>query len=321
VKIIFAGTSHFAEPALQALIDYCNYSSTADLNGVYTQPDRPKGRGQRIGSTPIKTLAQRYSIPIYQPLTLKTEAEQHTLSNLAPDILIVAAYGLLLPPEILTIPTLGCINIHASLLPRWRGAAPIQRALLAGDEHTGITIMQMDAGLDTGDILYMQTETIFPQDTYDSLHARLATLGAKCLIETLDDLEHRRATRRPQPTQDVCYAHKINKSEGLIHWTQPAHVLERQIRAFNAWPVSFTALEGKRIRVWAAEITEYQTPETVLAGTIVEVNKTGITVATGQGYLKLTILQLEGGRCLPVAQLLNGQLAHIHPGLMFENID
>lgn len=299
LKIIFAGTPEFAATALQALID-----SRHQLTAVYTQPDRPAGRGRKLTASPVKQLAEAHQIPVYQPLSLKDEEAQEQLAALKADVMIVAAYGLILPQAVLTIPSMGCLNIHASLLPRWRGAAPIQRAILAGDSETGITIMQMDVGLDTGDMLLTKTIPIQANDTTQTLHDCLATLGASALLDALDDLQT--DSLRPQPQDDTLssYAKKLEKSEALMDWQQPASELARQVQAFNPWPVAQTTMGDKVLRIWEAEATT-DCPPSASPGQVIHAAKGEIRVATGEGSLRLLKLQLPGGRPVGASDFLN----------------
>ena len=297
-RLIFAGTPDFAVPSLQALID-----SPHHVCAVYTQPDRPAGRGQRLQASPVKQTALQHEIPVYQPQTLKDADAQAQLAELQADLMVVAAYGLILPRKVLEIPFLGCVNIHASLLPRWRGAAPIQRAIAAGDQETGITLMQMAAGLDTGDMLAIARCPIHDDDTGQILHDRLAILGAELLAEHIDQIETLYAT--PQDPEHVTYAHKLNKAEAQIDWQQPATVIARQVRAFNPFPVAYTELDGKRLRVWAADASDEQTdlaPGERLAGQL--------AFATGDGVLHLQRVQKAGGKPIAAADFLNA-----HPEL------
>jgi len=298
MKIIFAGTPQFSVPTLQALLD-ANYEVIA----VYTQPDRPAGRGQKLQASPVKQLAEQYQLPICQPPTLRNVDEQKILADWQADVMIVIAYGLIVPKVVLEIPPLGCINVHASLLPRWRGAAPIHRAILAGDNQTGITIMQMDEGLDTGAMLHKVSTSISATETTQSLHDRLAVLGAQALIETLKNLVLGKIIPQPQSDIDTCYAKKIEKIEAIIQWQQSAIEIDRQVRAFNPWPIAYTLLDEQPLRIWQTQpLTEITT---ATPGTIIQVNKNGIDIATGHGTLRLLRLQLPGGKCLPVQALLN----------------
>ncbi|MEM6576489.1 MAG: methionyl-tRNA formyltransferase [Pseudomonadota bacterium] len=297
MKIVFAGTPDFALPALEALV-----ASEHDVVAVYTQPDRPAGRGRRLKPGPIKawTLDRAPSIELRQPASLRGEEAAEALAELAPDLMVVAAYGLILPRSILSVPRLGCWNIHASLLPRWRGAAPIARAVLAGDEQTGVCIMQMAAGLDTGDVLSRAATPIAESDTGGSVHDRLAQLGAELLIDTLarrDEL-----ASEPQDDSQATYAAKLEKEEANLNWQQPAAALLRQIRAFNPWPVARFRFGEQWLRVWDAELLPELEGD---PGTIVEADTAGIVVATGQGGLRITTIQRSGGRPLPAADFLN----------------
>ncbi|OUD12115.1 methionyl-tRNA formyltransferase [Thioflexithrix psekupsensis] len=300
-RIVFAGTPEFAVPCLQALLH-----SHHLLCGVYTQPDRPAGRGRHPQASAVKQFAQTHHLPVYQPFTLKDETAYQTLVELRPDLLVVVAYGLLLPQRILDIPTLGCVNVHASLLPRWRGAAPIQRAILAGDSETGITLMRMDVGLDTGDLLAKVTCPILPTDTSQSLHDRLAALGADLLARHIDELEHLAAT--PQDHYGACYAAKLEKNEAQLNWQDSAIQLDRQIRAFNPWPVATANVFGQMLRIWAATplAETHQSPP----GQCLRAQAEGLDIATGEGVLRLLTVQKAGGRPLAVRDFLNA-----HPEL------
>jgi methionyl-tRNA formyltransferase len=297
--IIFAGTPHFSVNALSALLN-----SRHQIKAVYTQPDRPAGRGRKLTASPVKELALQHQLPVYQPVTLRNEQEQQILNALQADLMIVAAYGLLLPLPILQAPRLGCINIHASLLPRWRGAAPIQRAILAGDAVTGVTIMQMNEGLDTGDMLYKVECDIEAQDTSLTLQTRLAELGASALLETLDQLTLLK--HEPQENSQATYAHKITKEEAQLDWSLSAIELDRKIRAFIPWPVAFTQYGEQTIRIWEAE-TRPQQKAVSQPGTILAASADGIEIATGDGILCVKKLQLPGGKQLSVAEVLNAR--------------
>ena len=299
-RLIFAGTPDFAVPSLQVLLE-AGHSVVA----VYTQPDRPAGRGRQLRASPLKTRAQSAGIPVYQPTTLRDPAMQAELAALRPDLLVVAAYGLILPPEVLAIPRLDCINVHASLLPRWRGAAPIHRALMAGDTETGISIMRMEAGLDTGPVF---AQAAFPMKrgmTGGELHNALAMLGALTLRATLPELLAGRLTPEPQDDAFATYAAKLNKNDLELDWTRPALELERQVLAFNPYPVAQTRLEEHVLRIWRAVAEE----ELVAAppGAVLREGSSGMVVATGSGVLRLTEVQLPGGKPLPVAAFLNAR--------------
>ncbi len=312
MKIIFAGTPVFAAKALEAL-------QKAGFNIILalTQPDRPAGRGMKMQASPVKILAQQYSIPLLQPETLKSPDIQAQLATLEPDVMIVAAYGLLLPEAVLRIPRHGCINIHASLLPRWRGAAPIQRALLEGDAKTGITIMQMDQGLDTGAILLKRAFTIEPHDTTGTLHDKLADLGGECIVEALLLLEQGRLIATPQHDAEACYAAKIRKADAEIDWTHDAAHINRMIRTYNPHPGASTCLHGNPVKLWQASIVNRA--EKHSPGEIVAADPNGIMVACGHGALSINMLQKAGGKKLTAAQFLVG--TPLQPGERFHKME
>ncbi|MBI5890525.1 MAG: methionyl-tRNA formyltransferase [Nitrosomonadales bacterium] len=295
MKIIFAGTPHFAASALAALL------KEQQIVAVLTQPDRPSGRGMQLTASPVKQLAQQYGLPLLQPATLKTEEAQQALANCDADLMVVAAYGLILPKAVLQIPRLGCLNIHASLLPRWRGAAPIQRAILAGDAETGITIMQMDEGLDTGDMLLKKTCAIADDDTAQTLHDKLAELGAQAIVEALKKMEQGELVPQRQDAQLATYAAKLNKSEAQLDWRQDAAALERAVRAYFPFPIANTVFGETPVKILRALLAEGGNAE---AGTVIAVEKNRLLVACGNGALGLEILQKPGGKALPVAQFL-----------------
>lgn len=309
LRIIYAGTPDFSVPALQALIN-----SPHEVIAVYTQPDRPAGRGRELKASPVKETALEFNIPVYQPRTLKDEHARAELVALAADLMVVTAYGLILPTEVLAAPRLGCINIHASLLPRWRGAAPIQRAILAGDRKTGITIMQMDEGLDTGDMLAIAECEIANDDTGSSLHDKLMLLGAETLMSVLPaiaeaaSIGHRLQGSR-QNDADSCYAAKLSKSEAKIDWSRPAEEIERAIRAYNSWPVAYCLFSKNQktstLRIWRAELNTTISSVDIAPGLVLAESADGIDVATGDGVLRITELQPEGKRMMPVADFLN----------------
>ena len=300
-RIVYAGTPDFAVPALRRLLD-----AGANVVAVYTQPDRRAGRGRRLSASPVKELALEHDLPVHQPETLRDETARRTLADLAPDLLVVAAYGLILPEEILAIPTRDCWNIHASLLPRWRGAAPIQRAIEAGDRVTGVCIMRMEAGLDTGPVFHRLETVIEATDTGGSVHDRLATLGADALLTCLGRLE-RGTLEPPEPQNDAeaTYAPKLSKAEAELDFAQPAMTLERRIRAFDPWPVAWFMYEGRRLRVWRAAADPRG--HDGHPGTILDVDSRGIELATGQGRLRLLEVQPEGGRRMSVGDFLNAR--------------
>jgi len=302
LKIIFAGTPDFAASHLAALLDQGKHTVVA----VYTQPDRPAGRGKKLKPGPVKVLAEQHGLPVMQPVSLKTPEAQQQLQAFEADLMVVVAYGLILPQVVLDTPRLGCINVHASLLPRWRGAAPIHRALEAGDTKTGVTIMQMEAGLDTGPMLLKAECDIDGDDSGGSLHDKLADIGCEALLEALDGLADNRLVAEVQDDALSNYAPKISKEEARLNWSRSATELDLKIRAFNPFPVAFTTLGDDRLRVWAAEVEATQ-PHQVSAGTILKCDSRGIWVACGQGALVLSEIQLPGKKRLPVQAVLNSQ--------------
>lgn len=300
LKIVFAGTPDFAAVHLRALID-----SEHDVIAVYSQPDRPAGRGKKLQPSPVKQVALEHDIAVYQPLNFKDPADVQQLKDLNADVMIVVAYGLLLPQPVLEAPKHGCLNVHASLLPRWRGAAPIQRCIEAGDKLTGITIMQMDIGLDTGDMLHKVTTGISLDDTGGSLHDRLAVMGPDSLLTTLQQLEAGELQPEQQNDAQANYAHKLKKEEALLDWAQSAETLALRVRAFNPFPVAFTLLGNDRIRVLKASALEKATQ--LQPGTIANVTSDGIEVACADGVLRLEQIQLAGKKAMMVADVINGQ--------------
>lgn len=298
MRIIFAGTPDFAAETLKALLN-----SEHEICAVYTQPDRPAGRGRKLTPSPVKQLAQEHDIPVEQPLNFKSEDSVATLAAYEADLMVVVAYGLLLPQNVLDTPKLGCINVHASLLPRWRGAAPIQRAILAGDKETGVGIMKMEAGLDTGPVLLEARCPIYNSDTAQILHDRLAELGANTLLESLIDIEAKLANAKPQDDSQTTYASKLDKKEAAIDWQQPAEQILRQINAFNPWPVAQTSWRGDTMRIWLAELSDIS--KTAEPGTVIHVTKQGIDIATGNGALRIIQLQVPGKRAMQVQDFLN----------------
>ena len=308
MRLVFAGTPQFAVPALQALLD-----AGHQIVAVYTQPDRPAGRGRRLAQSPIKELALAHGLEVRQPTTLKGETEAQQLQALHPQAMIVIAYGLLLPKAILAIPQYGCINVHASLLPRWRGAAPIQRAIEAGDAVTGVTIMQMEEGLDTGPMLATAETPIAATDTAARLHDRLSVLGARLLVDTLARLERGDVSARTQDAAQATYARKLNKDEARLDWNDDATTLARRVRAFDPWPVAHTLLDGHNLRVWMATAEPGNTA--AAPGTVLSADATGIRVRCGHGVLCVAQLQAEGGKRLDAGAFLNGH--PLTPGMRF----
>ncbi|MGB1868342.1 MAG: methionyl-tRNA formyltransferase [Porticoccaceae bacterium] len=301
MKIIFAGTPDFAATHLQALIQDGRHSVVA----VYTQPDRPAGRGKKLKASPVKLLAEQYSLPVCQPASLKSSEQQALLAAFDADIMVVVAYGLILPQAVLDIPRLGCINVHGSILPRWRGAAPIQRAIEAGDEESGVTIMQMDAGLDTGAMLSTSRCSIDPDETSGSLYNKLAELGAAALLDDLDRLDKGLAVAVVQDNNQSTYASKIDKAEAQINWSAEAIAIDRRIRAFNPFPAAYTLINGQRLKIWAAQ----PGPETStgMAGEIIQSDDAGLLVRCGQGSLVLTQIQLAGKSRMAVGEILKSR--------------
>ncbi len=298
MRILFAGTPDFAAECLKALLN-----SEHEICAVYTQPDRPAGRGRKMTPSLVKRLALEHKLPVEQPLNFKSEDSLQTLAGYEADLMIVVAYGLLLPQKVLDTPKLGCINVHASLLPRWRGAAPIQRAILAGDTESGVGIMKMEAGLDTGPVLLEARCPINESDTAQDLHDRLAALGAETLLQSLDDIESRLKQAQPQDESLSTYARKLDKQEALIDWQRPAAELLRQINAFNPWPVAQTQWQGDTMRIWRAQLGDRL--RSGQPGEIIAVSKQGLDVQTGDGILRITEIQMPGKRAMQVQDFLN----------------
>ena len=301
MKIIFAGTPHFAATHLQALINDVRHSVVA----VYTQPDRPAGRGKKLTSSAVKLVALEHDLPVYQPQSLKAPEAQSVLAELGADIMVVVAYGLILPQAVLDTPRRGCINVHGSILPRWRGAAPIQRAIEAGDAETGVTIMQMDAGLDTGAMLSVARCPILDTDTSGALYDKLAELGAPALLQDLAKLEKGTAVGIAQDNQQSTYASKIDKTEALIDWSQSAVILDRRIRALNPFPAAYSLVDGQRLKVWTATLGPTDHADT--PGKIISADANSLVVACGQGSLVLTEIQLAGKSRMPVSEILKSR--------------
>lgn len=298
MRIVFAGTPEFAAEHLKALLD-----SPYEIVAVYTQPDRPAGRGQKLMPSAVKALAVAHDIPVFQPQTLRNADAQAELAALKPDLMVVVAYGLILPQVVLDIPSLGCINSHASLLPRWRGAAPIQRAVEAGDAESGVTVMRMEAGLDTGPMLLKVVTPISADDTGGTLHDRLAKMGPPAVVQAIAGLADGSLQGEIQDDALATYAHKLNKDEARIDWTRPAVELERLIRAFNPWPVCHSTLDGESVKVLAANLSTGQGAP----GEILSASKDGLVVACGDQALSLTRLQLPGGKALSFSDLFNSR--------------
>ena len=308
MRIVFAGTPEFAAQHLQALLD-----AKRQVVAVYTQPDRPAGRGQKLMPSPVKQLALQHEIPMYQPQSLRDPAAQVELAGLQADLMVVVAYGLILPQAVLDMPRLGCINSHASLLPRWRGAAPIQRAIEAGDAESGVTVMQMEAGLDTGPMLLKVRTPITGEDTGGTLHDRLADLGSRAVIDAVAALEAGTLVGEVQDDSLATYAHKLNKDEARLDWQRPAVELERLVRAFNPWPTCHASLDGAAVKVHAARATT----GLGVPGQIIEASKDGVEVACGKGSLVLTRLQLPGGKALGVSDIFNSRREQFAIGKAF----
>jgi methionyl-tRNA formyltransferase len=318
MRVIFAGTPEFARAALETL-----HQRGFEIPLVLTQPDRPAGRGMKLQASPVKQFARQHGIALAQPRSLRLDgkypedaaAAKSAIEAANAEAMVVAAYGLILPQWALDQPRLGCFNIHASLLPRWRGAAPIHRAIEAGDAQTGVTIMQMDAGLDTGAMLLVQRLPIEAQDTTASLHDKLAALGARMVADALNQAGRGELQPVPQPAEGVTYAHKIEKAQAGLDWSLPAAVLERKVRAFDPFPGAASAVHGEQLKLWGADVDRAPEAATSAPGTILAVDDTGVAVACGEGVLRLTQLQRSGGRRLPVADFLRG--FSLAPGMVF----
>lgn len=311
LRIVFAGTPAFTLPCLDALA-----RSKHTIAAVYTQPDRPAGRGRALQASAVKAWAKANEYPVYQPLNFKDSQTVAELAALKPDVLVVIAYGLILPRAVLDIPRLGCINVHASLLPHWRGASPIQHAILHGDKQTGVTIMQMDVGMDTGDMLTQVTCPIHSTDTTTELHDRLAALAAEPLLATLDSLSN--GTAQPIKQDDSCatYAPKINKDAGIINWHKPAIEIDQQIRAFNPWPTAYTHVNNDVLRIHQAKVVNHETHHT--PGTILALDKKGMLIATGEQALLVERIQFPGAKAMSVSDWLNAKRSQLHINLVLQ---
>ncbi|ERB64691.1 methionyl-tRNA formyltransferase [Vibrio coralliilyticus OCN008] len=307
LKIVFAGTPDFAARHLAALL-----SSEHEVIAVYTQPDRPAGRGKKLTASPVKNIALEHDIPVYQPDNFKSDDAKQELADLNADLMVVVAYGLLLPQAVLDTPKLGCINVHGSILPRWRGAAPIQRSIWAGDQETGVTIMQMDIGLDTGDMLKIATLPIEATDTSASMYEKLAGLGPQALVECLADIADGKASPEKQDDELANYAKKLSKEEARINWNDDAEHIERCVRAFNPWPMSHFEAADNSIKVWQSRVDVQTTTEA--PGTILQADKTGIYIATGKHVLVLEQLQVPGKKAMPVQDILNSRASWFEVG-------
>jgi methionyl-tRNA formyltransferase len=311
VKIVFAGTPDFAAVHLQALIDCGQH----EIAAVYTQPDRPAGRGKKLTASPVKQLACDNGLNIYQPTSLKDADAQQQLASLDADLMIVVAYGLILPQAVLDTPRLGCINVHGSLLPKWRGAAPIQRAIEAGDKETGICIMQMEAGLDTGPVISVARCAIDDQDTSGSIYQKLSELGAPTLLAAVEKINSGVAVAEQQDDSQSTYASKIDKTEALIDWSKSAEEISRRVRAFNPFPATFSHIGGDRVKIWGASTTDKNSDKS--AGTIIDASPEGILVQTGKGELLITEIQLAGKSKMPVSELLKSKAELFAAGQSF----
>ncbi len=302
MKILFAGTPDFSVPILQALLD-----ANHDVCAVYTQPDRPKGRGQKTAFSPVKSLAVEHGLPVEQPQSLKNLEAQQQLARYQADVMVVVAYGLILPKAVLDIPKYGCINVHASLLPKYRGASPIQAAILAGDELSGVTIMQMDVGLDTGDMIIKKSCVLAGQETAQSLHDKLSVLGAEAINDALRDIVQGTAQFESQEESLASYAGKIQKEQARIDWSNSAIEIDRQIRAFNPWPVCYSHLDDKTVRIWQASVVEGAETKLHQAGDIISLGKDYCHIACGEGVLSIERLQLAGSKAMSIKDCLNAK--------------
>lgn len=313
LNIVFAGTPEFGLPCLEAL-----YQSEYTISAVYTQPDRPAGRGRKLQASAVKQWAQAHDISVYQPINFKSTEALNELANLKPDLMIVIAYGLILPKSVLDIPRFGCINVHASLLPRWRGASPLHQAILNGDSQSGVTIMQMDVGMDTGAMLGKVSCPITSSDTMGSLHDKLSKLAAIPLLNTLNKVVNNEIVAEAQDNSNIAvtYAAKISKEDALLNWQDSAASLDRKIRAFNPWPIAYTYVSGEPLRIHQAQCLEASSAQT--PGTIIQLDKNGIQVATGAGILLVSKIQFAGGKAISIADWLNSGKTQLHEGLILQ---
>lgn len=309
LSIVFAGTPEFGLPCLEAL-----FHSTHQIKAIYTQPDRPAGRGRKLQASAVKKWALTKELPVYQPLNFKSPEAIAELAALKPDLMVVIAYGLILPKAVLDIPRLGCINVHASLLPRWRGASPIQHAILYGDSVSGVTIMHMDVGLDTGAMLSKVECPIMPTDTAGSLHDKLAQISAQPLLATIDALAANKAHSETQNNELATYAGKINKEDARINWQDDALDIDRKVRAFNPWPIAYTLLEEEILRIHQAQPMDFESDKT--PGTVLSIDRKGMLVATGSKVLLVEKIQFPGGKAISMADWLNSGKTQLYVGLI-----
>ncbi|MFT4060090.1 MAG: methionyl-tRNA formyltransferase [Legionella sp.] len=310
LNIVFAGTPEFGLPCLEALVQ-----SSHHIQAVYTQPDRPAGRGRKLQASAVKEWALAHAIPVYQPINFKNPETIDKLAALKPDLMIVIAYGLILPKAVLDIPRLGCVNVHASLLPRWRGASPIQHAILYGDKESGVTIMQMDVGMDTGAMLRKINCPITNNDTTGTLHDKLAQISAHPLLKTIEELAHNNSKPEIQNNDLATYAGKINKEDALIDWQQSATQINQKIRAFNPWPIAYTTLNTDVLRIHQAQVVALEQQHQ--PGTVVQIDKKGMLIATGEQGLLIEKIQFPGSKVITIADSLNSSKSPLHEGLIF----
>lgn len=304
MRVLFMGTPDFAVPTLEALI------REHDVIGVFTQPDKPRGRGKAVSFSPVKEVAVKHDIPVYQPVKVREESVVDEIRSMKPDVIVVVAFGQILPESILNIPPYGCINVHASLLPRYRGAAPIQWAVIDGEKETGVTTMYMAKGLDTGDMILKESIVLDPKETGESLHDKLCVMGGPLILKTLEQIEQGTAPRIPQDDALSCYAHMLTKELGCIDWTKDATSIERLIRGLNSWPSAYTTWNGKTLKIWDSEVTK---GSEAIPGTVIEKDKTSFTVSCGQGALKVLEVQLQGKKRMTTQAFLVGN--HVETGM------